>query len=63
MPPRTSIRMVTTPSELTARELMVPAVVIDIADRAAADPDAVVTIADLRKHERRYGRIDRGRPC
>jgi kynurenine formamidase len=47
-------------SELTARELMVPAVVIDIADRAAADPDAVVTIADLRKHERRYGRIDAG---
>ena len=39
---------------------MVPAVVIDIADRAAADPDAVVTIADLRKHERRYGRIDDG---
>jgi kynurenine formamidase len=46
--------------ELTPRELMVPAVVIDIADRAAADPDTVVTVADLRNHERRYGRIDEG---
>ncbi len=46
--------------ELTARELMVPAVVIDIADRAAADPDSVVTVADLRDYERRYGRIDDG---
>ena len=47
-------------SELTARELMVPAVIIDIADRAAADPDAVVTVADLRDHERHHGRIDDG---
>lgn len=39
---------------------MVPAVVIDIADRSAADPDAVVTVADLRNFERRYGRIDDG---
>ena len=39
---------------------MVPAVVIDIADRAATDPDTVVTIADVRAHERRYGRIDEG---
>jgi len=46
--------------ELTTRELMVPAVVIDIADRAAADPDTVVTVADLRTYERRYGRIDDG---
>jgi len=45
-------------SELTADELMVPAVVIDIARRAAADPDAVVTVADLLAHERRHGRIE-----
>lgn len=45
-------------SELTAGELMVPAVVVDIADRAAQNPDAVVTIADLRNHERRHGRIE-----
>ena len=47
-------------SELTADELMVPAVTIDIARRAAADPDTVVTVADLRDHERRHGRIERG---
>ena len=45
-------------SELTAEELMVPAVVIDIARKAASDADAVVTVADLRDHERRHGRID-----
>jgi len=47
-------------SELTARELMVPAVVVDISDRAAVDPDAAVTIDDLRDYERRHGRIDAG---
>ena len=47
-------------NELTADELMVPAVVIDIARRAAADPDTVVTVADLRAHERRHGHIEDG---
>jgi kynurenine formamidase len=45
--------------ELHLSELIVPAVVIDIADRAARDPDAVVTVADVRAYERRYGRIPR----
>ncbi len=47
-------------NELTADELMVPAVVINIARRAATDPDTVVTVADVRDHERRHGRIDDG---
>ncbi len=47
-------------NELTPEELMVPAVVVDIARRAATDPDTVVTIADLRAHERRHGRIEHG---
>ena len=47
-------------NELTPEELLVPAVVIDIARRAARDPDTEVSIADLREHERRYGRIDAG---
>jgi len=45
-------------SELTPDELMVPAVVIDISRRAAADPDTVVSVADLQAHERRHGRIE-----
>ncbi|HEU5484620.1 MAG TPA: cyclase family protein [Microlunatus sp.] len=45
-------------NELTPEELMVPAVVIDIARRAETDPDAVVTVADLQAHERRHGRIE-----
>lgn len=47
-------------SELTVDELMVEAVVVDISRRAAADPDTVVTVDDLRGHERRHGRIEDG---
>jgi kynurenine formamidase len=45
--------------ELEPSELIVPAVVVDIADRAARDPDTVVTVDDLRAFERRHGRIPR----
>jgi kynurenine formamidase len=45
--------------ELRPSELIVPAVVIDIAHRAARDPDTAVTIEDLRSFERRHGRIPR----
>jgi kynurenine formamidase len=45
--------------ELRARELVLPIVVIDIVRRAADDPDTVVTPADLRRFERRNGRIPR----
>ena len=45
--------------ELRASELVLPIVVIDIARRAAGDPDTVVTPADLRRFERRNGRIPR----
>ena len=43
--------------ELTPDELMAPLAVIDISDRAAVDPDAAVTVADIRGYERRHGRI------
>ena len=48
----------TTP-QLRLSELVAPVVVIDIARRAAGDPDTVVTPNDLRAFERRYGRIPR----
>jgi kynurenine formamidase len=47
-------------TELQLSELITPAVVIDIAGRARRDPDTVVTVADLKAFERRYGRIPRG---
>ncbi|WP_328467942.1 cyclase family protein [Actinoplanes sp. NBC_00393] len=47
-------------TELQPSELIVPAVVVDIADRAARDPDTVVTVDDLRRFERRHGRIPDG---
>jgi kynurenine formamidase len=45
--------------ELRPSELILPAVVIDIAHRAARDPDTTVTVEDLRAFERRHGRIPR----
>jgi kynurenine formamidase len=46
--------------QLKARELVLPIVVIDISRRAASDPDTVVTADDLRRFERRHGRIEDG---
>lgn len=43
--------------EITLDELFVPVAVIDISDRVAQNADAVVTPADLKRFERRYGRI------
>ena len=45
--------------DLKPSELIVQAVVVNIADRAARDPDTVVTVDDLRAFERRHGRIPR----
>jgi kynurenine formamidase len=46
--------------QLRPRELVLPIVVIDISRRARRDADAVVTPDDLRRFERRHGRIPRG---
>jgi kynurenine formamidase len=45
--------------DIEPRELIVPLAVVDIADKAAQDPNAMVTQEDLRGFERRYGRIRR----
>ena len=45
--------------QLRPRELLLPIVVIDISARAARNPDAEVTADDLRRFERRHGRIPR----
>jgi kynurenine formamidase len=46
-----------TADQLDPEDLLLPAVRIDVRDRAAADPDYAITPADLRDWERRYGRI------
>jgi kynurenine formamidase len=46
--------------QLAPRELVLPIVVIDISKRAERNPDAEVTPDDLRRFERRHGRIPRG---
>lgn len=47
-------------TDLALEELLTPAVVIDIAERAASDPDTLVTVDDVRRFERRHGRVPRG---
>jgi kynurenine formamidase len=46
--------------EITLEELLVPIAVVDISDRAEREPDAMVTVDDLRRYERRHGRIPKG---
>jgi kynurenine formamidase len=46
--------------QITPQELLVPVVVIDISARAASNPDAMVTVDDLRSFERGHGRIPDG---
>ncbi len=49
-----------TGESIRADQLVGPLVIIDIADRAARDPNTEVTVADLEQWELRYGRIPRG---
>jgi kynurenine formamidase len=46
--------------EIAPDELIVPIVVVDIAERAAADPDAMLLVDDLIRFERGHGRIPEG---
>jgi kynurenine formamidase len=46
--------------EITPQELLIPIVVVDISRRAEDDPNAMVEVDDLRKFERRHGRIPKG---
>jgi kynurenine formamidase len=49
-----------TSEEITLRELFRPLVVVDISERAAREPATEVTEDDLRRFERRHGRIPKG---
>ena len=46
--------------EIPANTLIAPAVVVDIRDKAAADPDAALTVQDLVAWESQHGRIPDG---
>ena len=49
-----------TSEEITLQELIRPLAVIDISQRAARAPATEVTVDDLRRYERRHGRIPKG---
>jgi kynurenine formamidase len=46
--------------QITLEELLIPIAVIDISARAAGNPDTTVTVDDVRRYERRHGRIPKG---
>jgi kynurenine formamidase len=49
-----------TAEQVPAEQLIAPLAVIDISERAASDPDAVVTPDDILQWERRHGTLPRG---
>lgn len=46
-----------TPQIRTRQLMFVPIAVVDITNKASRDPDAVVTVRDLKRFEKRHGRI------
>ena len=46
--------------QISPAELMLPLFVVDIRGKAASNPDAVVTVDDVRRAERRHGRLPKG---
>jgi kynurenine formamidase len=49
-----------TVDEIPLEQLMGPAVVIDVADRCANNPDYLVTVADIERWEAEYGALPEG---
>ena len=49
-----------TSEQIALEELIRPIVVVDISERAASEPATEVTEDDLRRFERRHGRIPKG---
>ncbi|HWM03314.1 MAG TPA: cyclase family protein [Actinophytocola sp.] len=47
-------------SQLPLRTLVAPAVVVDVSDRAAADPDFLLTVDDVRLWEADHGQLPAG---
>jgi kynurenine formamidase len=59
-PPAHFVPGLRTLDQIDVREMLLPLVVLDIHRQAAADPDYVVTMADVRTWEMRHGMIPLG---
>jgi kynurenine formamidase len=59
-PPAHFIRGLRTLDQIDCREMILPLVVLDIHERAARDPDTLVTLEDVKSWESRNGGIPRG---
>jgi kynurenine formamidase len=59
-PPVHFIEGARTVDEIPVEEMILPLVVLDISERAVADPDATPTLADVAAWEERHGQIPRG---
>ncbi len=59
-PPAHFIPGLRTVDQIEVREMVMPLVVIDVHEQAAANPDYQITMHDVRLWERRHGRIPKG---
>lgn len=59
-PPAHFIPGLRTVDQIDVREMVMPLVVIDVHEQAAANPDYQITMQDVLRWERRHGRIPKG---
>lgn len=59
-PPAHFIKGLRTVDQISVKEMILPLVVIDVSKAVAANPDHVVTLADVRTWESRHGPIPQG---
>lgn len=59
-PPAHFVRGLRTVDEISVREMILPLVVFDVHEAAAADPDYQITMADVRAWESRHGPVPEG---
>ena len=59
-PPAHFVRGKRTIDEIDVKEMLLPLVVIDLHEKAARDPDCVISMDDVRHWEKRHGRVPVG---
>jgi kynurenine formamidase len=59
-PPAHFVRGLRTLDQIECREMILPLVLIDIHERAARDPDTLVSLSDVKAWESRHGRVPEG---
>lgn len=59
-PPAHFVKGLRTLDQISLKEMILPLVVLDVHQQVVEDPDYVITMADVRSYEERYGPIPQG---